>query len=127
LRPALSSQRSSISAEGYGDGFNIRWAETRRYQARMAIMTERTTRSSVRFAHPFYLAGIEGNYPPGIYAIEVSEEPIEGMSIVGYRRTQTTIELPSNTAYVSRQVVEIEPADLEAALARDLETGNDKS
>ena len=79
------------------------------------------------FAYPFYLAGIDGSYPPGTYAIEVSEEPIEGMSFVAYRRIQTTIELPSNTAYVSRQVVEIEPADLEEALARDFETGNGKS
>lgn len=90
-------------------------------------MTERTTRSSMSFARPFYLTGIEGSYPPGTYAIEVSEEPIEGMSFVGCRRTQTTIELPSNAGYVSRQVVEIEPADLEAALARDLEVGNGKS
>lgn len=90
----------------------------------MAIMTERTTRSSVRFTYPFYLAGIDGSYPPGTYPIEVSEVPVEGMSFIGYRRTQTTIELPSNTAYVSRQVVEIEPADLEAALARDLEAAN---
>jgi hypothetical protein len=93
----------------------------------MAIMTERTTRSSVSFAYPFHLSGVEGTYPPGTYAIEVSEEPIEGISFAAYRRTQTTIELPSNTAYVSRQVVEIEPADLAAALARDLETGNGKS
>jgi len=57
-------------------------------------MTERTTRSSVSFARPFHLSGVEGIYPPGTYAIEVSEEPIEGMSFVGYRRTQTTIELP---------------------------------
>jgi hypothetical protein len=120
-------QRSSISAEGYSNGFNIRWVKARRYQARMAIMTERTTRSSVSFAYPFYLCGVEGIYSPGTYAIELSEEAIEGMSFVACRRTQTTIELPSNTAHVSRQVVEIEPADLEAALARDLETGNGKS
>jgi hypothetical protein len=49
------------------------------------------------------------------------------MSFVGHRRTQTTIELPSNTAYMSRQVIEIKLAELEAALARDLETGNGKS
>ncbi|AGK58614.1 hypothetical protein HYPDE_34713 [Hyphomicrobium denitrificans 1NES1] len=93
----------------------------------MAIMTERTTRSSVSFAYPFHLSGIEGIYPSGTYAIEVSEETIEGVSFVAYRRIQTTIDLPSNTAYMSRQVVEIEPADLEEALARDLETGNGKS
>jgi len=90
-------------------------------------MTERTTRSSVSFAYPFYLSGVERIYSPSTYAIELSEEAIEGMLFVAYRRKQTTIELPSNTAHVSRQVVEIEPADLEAALARDLETGNGKS
>lgn len=73
----------------------------------MAIMTERTTRSSVKFAYPFYLTGIEGSYPPRIYAIDVSEEPTE--------------------SYVSRQVVEIGSADPAAALARDLEAGNGKS
>lgn len=61
----------------------------------MAIMTERTTRSSVKFAYPFCLTGIEGSYP-------------------------------SNTAYVSRQVVDIGPGPA-AALARDLEAGNGKS
>ena len=35
-------------------------------------------------------------------------------------RTRTTIELPgTNAALISRQVVEVDPEDLEAALARD--------
>jgi hypothetical protein len=90
-------------------------------------VTGASSRSSVSFAYPFFLNGIEGNYPPGTYAIEVSQEPVEGMTFIGYRRVKTTIELPSNAAYVSRQIIEIEPADLEAALARDAEAGNVQS
>jgi hypothetical protein len=83
-------------------------------------MTERLTHKSVTFAHPFSLNGVEGTFPPGTYAIEVTEEQLEGLSYVAYRRLTTTIELPgSNTALISRQLVEIQPADLEAALARD--------
>jgi hypothetical protein len=40
----------------------------------------------------------------------------------------TTIALPaSNTAHVSRQIVEVEPANLEAALASDAEAGSGQS
>ena len=64
-------------------------------------------------------------FPPGTYAIEVSREAVNGLSFIGYRRTKTTIELPaSSSAYLSRQLVEVEPADLEAALARDAEASN---
>lgn len=88
-------------------------------------MTEASTPKSVSFAHPFSLDGIEGTFPPGTYAIEETREQVEGLSFIGYRRTKTTIELPaSDSALLSRQLVEVEPADLEAALARDAEAGN---
>jgi len=91
-------------------------------------MTEASSFKSVSFAHPFSLDGIEGTFPPGTYAIEETREAVSGLSFIGYRRTKTTIELPSsNTAYVSRQLVEVEPAELEAALARDAEAGNGRS
>ena len=83
-------------------------------------MTDTSSQKSVTFAHPFSLDGVEGMYPPGTYAISETREQVEGLSFIGYRRTKTTIELPgSNPAYVSRQLVEVEPAELEAALARD--------
>jgi len=83
-------------------------------------MTEMSNQRSVTFAHPFSLDGVEGMYPPGTYAISETREQVEGLSFIGYRRTKTTIELPgSNPAYVSRQLVEVEPDELEAALARD--------
>lgn len=59
------------------------------------------------------------------HAIEESREPVGGLSFIGYRRTKTMIELPgANAAYSSRQILEVEPADLAAALARDVERGD---
>jgi hypothetical protein len=86
-------------------------------------MIESSGQIMVSFANPFSLNGIEGTFPAGTYTVEETREPVEGLSFIGYRRTKTTIELPSsNAAYVSRQLIEVEPADLEAALARDAET-----
>jgi hypothetical protein len=88
-------------------------------------MTERVSHKSVSFAHPFSLRGVERTLPLGTCDIEVTEEPLNGTSRIAYRRVSTTIALPSpNLASVSRQLVQVEPADLEAALARDMETGN---
>ena len=83
-------------------------------------MTERITRSTVRFAHPFALPAVEGEHPPGTYAVETTEVPIEGLSFVAYRRVSTTIVLASSQFGAgSRQVVAIDPSDLEAAQRRD--------
>jgi len=89
-------------------------------------MTERMEHKTVIFAHPFALKGVEGTFPPGSYDVEVTEEQLDGLSFIAYRRLTTTIALPSlsSTAHISRQLVEIEPADLEAALAKDAEAGN---
>ncbi len=88
-------------------------------------MTERVRHKTVIFAHPFALKGVEGTFSPGAYAVEVTEEQLEGPSCIAYRRVLTTIALPaSNCAHVSRQLVEVEPEDLETALASDAEAGN---
>ena len=88
-------------------------------------MTEGSSQKSVTFAHSFSLSGIDGIFAPGTYLIDETHEPVEGLSFIGYRRTKTTIELPTpNAAYHARQLVEVEPADLEAALARDAKLGN---
>ena len=90
----------------------------------MAPVTDSTTYKTITFAHPFSLEGVEGTYPPGSYEVAESREPVDGLSFIGYRRTKTTIELPGSlAAYVSREVVEVEPADLEAALERDALAG----
>ena len=83
-------------------------------------VTERITRSTVCFAHPFALRAVEGEHPPGIYAIETTEVLIDGLSFVAYRRVSTAIILASSQfGPGSRQVVAIDPLDLEAAQKRD--------
>lgn len=75
---------------------------------------------AVRFEHAFSLAGIEGTFPSGTYIVEETTELVEGLTCIGHRRTKTTIELPwSGSSNHSLQLVEIDPAALEAALARD--------
>jgi hypothetical protein len=88
-------------------------------------MIETSSQRTVSFTHPFSLNGIDGTFPPGTYVIEETREPVDGLSFIGYRRTKTTIELPAaSAAHFSRQLVEIEPADLVTALAKDAEDGN---
>lgn len=87
-------------------------------------MAERLTNTSVTFVHPFSIRGVEGAFPAGTYTVETTEEPLSGLSFIAHRRTQTTIELPSNGFSNARQLLEIDPADLEAALAADAEKGN---
>ena len=83
-------------------------------------MTERITRSTVHFAHPFTLPDVEGEQPPGAYAVETTEMPIDGLSFIAYRRVSTTIILASSQfGPGSRQIVTIDPLDLEAAQKRD--------
>ena len=84
-------------------------------------MTVRTTTKSVTFRRPFSLTGADGLQPAGTYVLETEEEAIPALSFLAYRRLSTTMTL-SSTRYggaVVRQVVTIDPADLEAAQARD--------
>ena len=87
---------------------------------RPTAMTERITRSTVHFAHAFPLPNVEGEQPPGTYAVETTEVPIDGLSFVAYRRVSTTIILSSSQfGSGSRQVVTIDPSDLEAVQRSD--------
>jgi hypothetical protein len=88
-------------------------------------VSERTKQELVTFQHPFSLAGVDGQQSPGTYTVEVIEEPIDGLSFVAYRRVSTTIILPSSEyGYPSKQVVTVDPRDLEAAKEKDAETAN---
>ena len=87
-------------------------------------MTTRTSRTTVTFARPFSLGGIDGMLPAGSYTVDTDEELIEGLSFLSYRRISTVILLPS----VSRrstfvEAVDIDPADLEAAQRQDAAAG----
>ena len=85
-------------------------------------MHERTTRKSVTFLHPFSLAGVDEKLEAGTYVVETLEEAIEGLSFIAFRRVSTTIEIAAKGyGQVARQVVAIDPRDLEAAQERDAE------
>jgi hypothetical protein len=84
---------------------------------------ERTTRKSVTFLHPFSLPGIDEALEAGPYVVETSEELIEGLSFVAFRGVSTTIVTAGHGHNVgARQVVTIDPADLEAAREKDAQT-----
>jgi hypothetical protein len=83
-------------------------------------MAGRTTRMSVTFSRPFWLADVDGIHPAGTYRIQTVDVTLDSLSFLAYRRVSTTIELPANGAASSkRQVVTINPVALEAALKRD--------
>lgn len=83
-------------------------------------MHERLTRKSVTFKHPFSLPGIDDQLEAGVYVVETQEELIEGLSFVAFRRVATTIVADSKTyGKALRQIVTIDPQDLQIALERD--------
>jgi hypothetical protein len=88
-------------------------------------MTVRTTSRNVTFRRAFSLQGVDGMQPPGTYIVETDEEQIPGLSFLAYRRIATTITLlvPYGGGAV-RQVVAINPADLEAAQTMDLQVAD---
>jgi hypothetical protein len=83
-------------------------------------MRTRTTSRTVTFARAFFISGIEGVCPAGTYVIQTYEELLEPLSFVAYRRISTSIQLlqPAGRAGVVETHI-IDPAALEAALARD--------
>jgi hypothetical protein len=83
-------------------------------------MAGRTTRWSVTFLQPFSLADIDGIQPAGTYRVQTVDVSLDSLSFLAYRRISTTIELPGvGTASSRKQVMTIDPLELEAALRRD--------
>jgi len=83
-------------------------------------MVERLTINSVEFAFPFVLSGMDGPQPAGTYEVQTVEEQIDGLSFVAYRRVSTMITpCTGSKATNVRQITEIDPTDLAAALKRD--------
>ena len=83
-------------------------------------MAGRTTRWSVTFLQPFSLVDIDGIQPAGTYRVQTVDVSLDNLSFLAYRRISTTIELPGvGTAGSRRQVMTIDPLELEAALTRD--------
>ncbi|MEQ9181001.1 MAG: hypothetical protein RIF44_20120 [Nitratireductor sp.] len=85
-------------------------------------MTARTTQTVVHFTSPFLLPGIEGPQPAGDYRVDHDEELLEVVSRLAWRRVGTFIHLPAIAKQgTTRQMVPIDPADLDAALEKDQE------
>ncbi len=83
-------------------------------------MTTRTTRSTVRFSSPVQLPGLDGPLPAGDYLVDHDEETIDDLSRIAWRRTGAFIHLPAiGSGSLTRQMLPIAPADLEAAIEKD--------
>lgn len=86
-------------------------------------MNSRTTTSTVTFAHPFRIAGYEGELPAGSYEVVVDEDLLQGLSFEAYRRSGTFLMVPGAAgSWGAVEMRPVDPRDLEAALARDQAT-----
>lgn len=81
-------------------------------------MTIRTTRTTVAFAHPFELKGVDRVLPPGDYRVVTDEELMDWASFPVYRRISTMIFVPTDHPS-STEMIAIDPADLKAACEKD--------
>lgn len=83
-------------------------------------MNTRSRESLVTFRRPFELKAWDEPLPPGTYRIVVDEMEASELSFLAYRRLATRIHLPAvGTVSASSYVVEIEPDDLDRAVAAD--------
>jgi hypothetical protein len=119
LRHVSSRLRGSRQPDPYGSS-----SEWRTFQCGLLrddakekkLMTRRTTRKAVTFRRPFTLSGIDGTLPPDVYDVDTDEESLDSLSILGYRRIATFIQVHRDG---NTQVFPIDPLELDAALARD--------
>jgi hypothetical protein len=85
-------------------------------------MTTRTSSKTVTFLHPFKLSGADELQPAGRYVVETDEELLQTPSLLAYRWLSTFIRLPGRPDSMElARVVDIDPAELAAALASDVE------
>lgn len=85
----------------------------------MTIARSHTT--TVAFAHPFALKGVDRVLPAGDYRVVTDEELIESLSFPVYRRVATMIFIEARGV---TEMVAIDPADLAAAQQRDGAAGD---
>jgi hypothetical protein len=83
-------------------------------------MTVRTTTKTVTFMHSFNLSGTDEVQPAGTYTVETDEELLQTLSLPAYRRISTLMRLPARSmGTLLTQIVETNPVELAAILARD--------
>jgi hypothetical protein len=85
-------------------------------------MPVRTTSKTVTFTHPFNLSGMEEMQPAGTYTVETDEELLQTSFLPAYRRISTLMRLTTRPrGMVLTQIVEVNPLELAAVLARDVQ------
>lgn len=82
-------------------------------------MATRTSSKTVTFTRPFRLSAMEREQAAGSYTVETDEERLETRSLPAYRRLATYIRLPLRGGVPGSETIIIDPAELDAALARD--------
>lgn len=83
-------------------------------------MSIRTTEALVTLTHPFRTSVLDQIQPAGTYRICTDEEEIIGLSFLAFRRTATMLHIPAiEISATARQVVAIDPGELDAILAAD--------
>jgi hypothetical protein len=83
-------------------------------------LTGRTRETVVRFASPFRLAGFDAALPAGDYRVDHDEEAIDFAQRLAWRRVASFLHLPAiGSPAAARQMVPIDPADLDSAIERD--------
>lgn len=83
-------------------------------------MDVRTRSETVTFRHPFKLSVADDVQPAGRYVVETDEELLQTSSLTAYRRISTFIRLPGRSGSMElARIIDIDPAELSSALARD--------
>jgi len=84
------------------------------------LMMIHTYKRTVTFRQPFTLKSIDEVLPAGAYTVETDEEPLTGISFLGYRRIQTLLHLPGKPGQTGpSRLLTIDPNELDAALRYD--------
>lgn len=84
------------------------------------LMSTRSIEHTIVFRRSFSLSAVDGPLPSGRYRVITEEEPLEGLSFAAWRRVCTLLLLPANSLPgKAREVVPIDPNELEASLAAD--------
>ncbi|WP_084420956.1 hypothetical protein [Henriciella litoralis] len=83
-------------------------------------MANRISKKMVTFEFPFQLDELDEELPAGGYTIETEDQAIDGMNFIAHRCIETVMVIrPPKGSHKAIRYVDIDPAGLEAALARD--------
>jgi len=84
----------------------------------------KNTQKTYVFSAPFKLTGFDHSFPIGQYSVEITEEMIEGLSFVAYKRIATTMRIIHSPdtffqAKIFNKIFNIDPRDFDLAILKD--------